>query len=96
MNNAAISATAPGRLGNSFLTWEKQTSVNIGVDASFFDRHLNLTVDHFNSRNTDLLLNVNVPNVTGFSTALQNIGEVKNTGWEFVLNTLNVSNSKFS
>ncbi|HTF29926.1 MAG TPA: hypothetical protein VK625_13835, partial [Flavitalea sp.] len=36
------------------------------------------------------LLNVNVPDITGFSTALQNIGEVKNSGWEFVLSTLNV------
>jgi TonB-linked SusC/RagA family outer membrane protein len=91
LGNAAFSGTAPGRLGNPFLTWEKQSSVNVGIDASIFKRRVNITVDHFNSRNTDLLLNVNIPNVTGFSTALQNIGEVKNTGWEFVLNTVNIN-----
>ena len=87
---AAVGGFAPGRLANPFLTWEKQQQVNFGIDISVFDRRISLTVDHFRSRNTDLLLNVNVPDVTGFSTALQNIGEVKNSGWEFVLSTLNL------
>lgn len=91
LGNTAITAIAPGRLSNPFLTWEKQTSVNLGVDASLFKRRINFSVDRFYSNNTDLLLNVNIPNITGFSTALQNIGEVKNTGWEFVLNTVNIS-----
>ncbi len=96
LGNAAISASSPGRIANPFLTWEKQKSINIGIDASFFERRINITVDRFYSRNTELLLNVNIPNVTGFSTALQNIGEVKNTGWEFVLNTVNVNSNKFN
>ncbi|MEO5999448.1 MAG: TonB-dependent receptor [Chitinophagaceae bacterium] len=95
LGNAAITATAPGRLANPFLTWEKQTSVNIGLDASFLKRRINITIDNFYSTNSDLLLNVNVPNITGFSTGLQNIGQVKNTGWEFVLNTVNVTGGKF-
>ena len=87
---AAVGGFAPGRLANPFLTWEKQEQINFGIDLSFFKRRLSVTVDHFRSRNTDLLLNVNVPDVTGFSTALQNIGEVKNSGWEFVLSTVNM------
>lgn len=87
---AAVGGFAPGRLANPFLTWEKQEQVNFGADLSFFNRRLGITVDHFRSRNTDLLLNVNVPDLTGFSTALQNIGEVKNNGWEFVLSTVNI------
>jgi hypothetical protein len=73
------------------VTWETQKSVNAGLDAAFFNRRVMLTVDHFQSRNYDLLLNVNVPDVTGFSTALKNIGEVKNSGWEFVLGTVNLA-----
>lgn len=80
LGNAAISASAPGRIANPFLTWEKQRSVNLGLDASFFKRRINITLERFYSTNTDLLLNVNIPNVTGFSTALQNIGEVKIPG----------------
>ncbi len=90
----AVGAFAPARLANPNLTWEKQKQLNFGADISLLKRRVSLTVDHFLSRNTDLLLNVNVPDVTGFSTALKNIGEVKNSGWEFSLNTVNIK-SKF-
>jgi TonB-linked SusC/RagA family outer membrane protein len=86
----SIGGFAPGRLPNPYLTWEKQKSLNAGIDVSFFKRRIAFTLDHFQSRNTDLLLNVNVPDVTGFSNSLKNIGEVKNTGWEFVLSTVNL------
>ncbi len=90
LGGVATGGYAPGRLANPDLTWETQKSVNVGMDASFFNNRLALTVDHFQSRNYDLLLNVNVPDVTGFSTALKNIGEVKNSGWEFVVSTVNL------
>jgi TonB-linked SusC/RagA family outer membrane protein len=92
LGGVAIGGYAPARPANPNLTWEKQKSFNIGLDASFFNRRLTVNIDHFQARNTDLLLNVNVPDITGFSTALQNIGEVKNTGWEFVVSTLNLQN----
>ena len=85
----AVGGYAPGRLANPALTWEKQKSFNGGIDLKIFDSRIGLTVDHYQSRNYDLLLNVNVPGITGFTTALQNIGEVKNWGWEFVLSTVN-------
>ncbi len=85
----AVGGYAPGRLANPSLTWETQKSFNAGVDLRLFSNRIVLTVDHFQSKNYDLLLNVNVPDVTGFSNALQNIGEVKNSGWEFVVSTLN-------
>ena len=90
LGGVAVGAFAPARLANPNLTWEKQKQINVGVDVALFNRRISLTVDHFVSRNTDLLLNVNVPDITGFSTALKNIGEVKNNGWEFALNTVNV------
>ena len=86
----AVGGFAAGVIPNPDLTWETQRQINFGVDFGFFKGRLNLSVDNFYSKNTDLLLNVNVPTATGFNTALQNIGEVKNTGWEFVLNSTNV------
>lgn len=91
LGGTAIGGYAPGRIANPNLTWETQQQVNVGIDASFFKRRLSLTVDHFQSRNVDLLLNVNIPDITGFSRSLRNIGEVKNTGWEFTLSTLNLA-----
>ena len=92
LGGVAVGAFAPARLANPALTWEKQKQVNIGFDVAILNRRIAMTVDHFLSRNTDLLLNVNVPDITGFSTALKNIGEVKNSGWEFALNTVNLKN----
>ena len=90
LNGGPISGYAPQTLPNPGLTWEKQQSVNIGLDVSILDRRINFTVDHFRSTNTNLLLRVNIPDITGFSTSLQNIGQVRNAGWEFVLNTVNL------
>lgn len=92
---AAVGGFAPAAIPNPNLTWEKQQQLNMGVDAGLLKGRINLSVDHFISKNKDLLLNVNIPAAAGFSTALQNIGEVKNTGWEFVLNTVNVSTASF-
>jgi TonB-linked SusC/RagA family outer membrane protein len=95
LGGVAIGGYSPGRLANSLLTWEKQKQINVGVDAAFVKKRVRVTIDHFKSTNTELLLNVNIPDITGFSTALKNIGEVQNTGWEFVLSTSNVSSKKF-
>ena len=92
----AVGGFAPGAIANPDLTWETQQQFNGGIDIGILKGRINITADHFISKNKDLLLNVNVPTATGFSTALQNIGEVKNTGWEFVLNTINVSTTKFT
>ncbi|MEO5997736.1 MAG: TonB-dependent receptor [Chitinophagaceae bacterium] len=91
----AIGGFAPGAIPNPDLTWETQEQFNGGIDLGFFNGRLNISVDHFNSRNKDLLLNVNIPTASGFSTALQNIGEVKNTGWEFVLGTVIADTRRF-
>jgi hypothetical protein len=90
LGNTAVGGYAPGRLANPILTWEKQKQFNAGLNASILKRRINITVDYFKSNNSSLLLNVNVPAITGFNTALKNIGEVRNTGWEFVLSTTNV------
>lgn len=90
LGGTSVGGYAPARLPNPSLTWEKQKSFNAGIDGSLFDSRLSFSVDHFESRNTDLLLNVNTPAITGFSNSLTNIGEVKNAGWEFVVSTVNL------
>ncbi len=90
LNGTPVSGYAARSLPNPSLTWEKQQSINAGFDASLFNRRINLTVDRFRSTNTNLLLRVNIPDITGFSNALQNIGQVRNSGWEMALNTVNL------
>jgi len=87
----AIGGFVPAVIPNPNLTWETQEQLNGGIDIGFLKGRINLTVDHFVSSNKNLLLYVNIPTATGFSTALQNIGEVKNNGWEFVVSTQNTT-----
>lgn len=90
--NNASGGYSPARLDNPNLTWEKQKSFNTGLDVKLLNNRVGITIDHYRSKNYDLLLNVNVPAITGFTTALQNIGEVQNQGWEFAFNTVNIKN----
>ncbi len=87
----AVGGFAPGVIPNPDLTWETQEQLNGGIDLGLFKGRLNITADYFISRNKDLLLNVNIPTASGFGTALQNIGEVKNNGWELVINSINTN-----
>lgn len=70
---------------NDDLSWETNQSTNFGVDLAFFDNKLFLTGEYYVSKTKDLLLNVPVPQQSGFSTSLQNIGELENKGFEFEL-----------
>ncbi|WP_407482803.1 SusC/RagA family TonB-linked outer membrane protein [Elizabethkingia meningoseptica] len=73
--------TAP----NPDISWEKAKSTNFGIDFSLFNKYLNVSGDYYILNRTGLLLDVPVPEQTGYSTSLQNIGEVRNTGLELQL-----------
>ncbi len=89
MANKPISGVIQDNIENPNLTWEKQNQYNLGVNIGLFKNRLTLNIDYFNSRNHELLLDVTTPLHSGFSSALQNIGEVKNTGWEFTVSSQN-------
>lgn len=76
----------PSNPGNYNLTWERNNPFNIGIDAGFFKDRLNVVIDFYTRKTTDLLLNVPVSQTTGFSSTLQNIGEMTNKGLEFTVN----------
>ena len=88
--------SVPGGIGNEGLRWEKNVQMDIGLDAGFFDDRIQLTVDYYNKKTEDLLFNVNVPQTTGYSTALQNIGKVENSGMEFAVNAQIIRQKDFS
>lgn len=84
--NGLIQTTIP----NPNLTWEKSTQTDIGLELGVFNNRIFLLADYYRTITEDLLLNVTVPSATGFETALQNLGEVKNEGFEFALRTRNL------
>lgn len=73
-------------LGNSDLKWETTAQTNVGVDAGFFNGRLNVVLDFYWKKTTDLLLAIPVNSSTGTSTQLTNIGSVRNNGVELGIN----------
>ncbi|WP_232540936.1 TonB-dependent receptor [Spirosoma endbachense] len=88
-NNNLINGLAPSSLANSKLGWEKNQQFDAGVDLGLFNNRIYLIVDYYHRITKDLLLSVNVPSLTGFTTAYKNIGKMENKGWEFGINTRN-------
>ena len=73
-------------LANTNLGWESTTQLDLGLDASFLHKKLNLTIDYYNKQTDDILLNLDIPATIGLTAPPQNAGSVQNKGWEFSLN----------
>lgn len=91
LGNALVNGLAVSTIGNDNLTWEKSRQLDVGFDLGLFNNRLYFTADYYRRLTTDLLLAVQVPTLTGFASAVQNIGKVENKGFEFALNTRNLT-----
>ena len=69
-------------IGNINLTWEQNKPFNVGVDLGFLNDRFSLTADYYVRTTSDLLFSRPISRTTGFTTILENIGEMKNSGFE--------------
>jgi TonB-linked SusC/RagA family outer membrane protein len=83
------------QLSNPDLKWETTRQWNIGLEASLLKDRLSFEVNYYNKYTTDLLLNVPIAGKTGFSSTIQNIGEMSNKGFEFVITSKNIKTKDF-
>lgn len=67
------------------LTWEKTESIDIALDASFFDNRLRFTAEWFKKETTDMLLPVEIPKYIGFDNPQRNVGSMQSKGFELEL-----------
>jgi TonB-linked SusC/RagA family outer membrane protein len=104
MSNAALtmdgqSATAlypSSRMGNSGLGWETTKTFNIGIDFGFLNNRINGNIDFYTSTTTDLLLQRNLPKVSGYSNVYMNMGKTANKGLEITINSKNIVTKDFT
>lgn len=79
--------TKPGgvvsTVADAELKWETNYTANFGIESSFLDNRLTFNVDYFNRKSTNLLQNVPISSVTGFTSIKTNVGEISNKGFEF-------------
>lgn len=80
----------PSRLASPDLRWEKTDLVNLAVTGAFFNNRLNITAEAYYAYTSDLLLNVQVADQTGYSTRLANIGATSNKGLELSIESRNI------
>ncbi|MCD8291428.1 MAG: SusC/RagA family TonB-linked outer membrane protein, partial [Prevotella sp.] len=96
-NGSDYITLVPGTtLGNANLKWEKTTTTDVGLDISILNSRINLTVDWYNNKSSNLLIKNSIPTSTGYTYQYQNIGSIRNRGWEFVLNTINIRTKDFA
>jgi TonB-linked SusC/RagA family outer membrane protein len=95
-NNEVVSLAPSGGAANPNLKWETQNQINAGVDAGFLDDRILVSLDGYQSRTHDLLLDVPLPRSSGFSSQLQNVGSVRNRGVELSVTTVNAASNRFS
>lgn len=67
------------------LKWESTAQFNTGFDVSFFKERLSITADYYVKKTTNLLNDVEMPRSSGYTTALRNIGSIRNSGVEVQL-----------
>jgi TonB-linked SusC/RagA family outer membrane protein len=80
------------RLANPNLQWEKSQAWNIGLDYSFLNSRISGSLEYYRTITRDMIMNQRLPDFSGFSSITTNLGEVRNTGFELSLNTLNIKN----
>jgi TonB-dependent starch-binding outer membrane protein SusC len=83
-------------LANYDLVWEKTESINFGIDVGLLDDRLEVSAEYYDMTTTDLLMNRQLPVLTGFTNITTNLGELGNRGFELSLHTVNYHASNFS
>ena len=81
---------APSQIGNPELKWETTTQSNIGIDFGILKNRLTASLDFYIKNTQDLLLDRPIPTTSGFTSVLENVGEVENRGIDLTINTLNI------
>lgn len=82
-------------LGNEELTWEKNYALNLGLDLGLFSR-VNVSLDWYTRTTKDLLMSKQLNSISGFSSLLTNVGQMRNTGVELEVRSNNIKTKDFS
>jgi TonB-linked SusC/RagA family outer membrane protein len=91
-----VSQLYTSRMANANLKWERTSAYNGGLDFAVMKGRLRGTIEAYFSITKDLIIPRQLPNVTGYSSVFSNMGQVNNMGFEFNLNSVNISTNDFT
>lgn len=84
-NSVKTHGSKANRLPNPNLKWEESEQTDIGLDLGFFNSALTFTVDYFVKKTNGMIIAMPIPSYVGENSPLANVGDMKNSGWEFEL-----------
>ncbi len=93
LNGSGVSLLA---LGNENLKWQKTDQFNIGTEVSILNNRLTVEFDYYIKKTSGLLSSMDLPLSTGFDSYIENIGTVKNVGFETSLKAYVIRNKDFT
>jgi len=96
IDDTEYTGVVQGTLENPNIRWETTAQFDVGIEAGFLKNRLNVELDFYYKKTTDLLFDVEVPYFTGFQTQLQNIGSLQNHGYEALIDAKVISKQNFS
>jgi TonB-linked SusC/RagA family outer membrane protein len=69
-------------LGNPNLQWQQTDKVDVGLDAQLLNNRISITADYYTEKTSNLLSSLDLPYSNGFTSYVENIGELQQKGWE--------------
>lgn len=96
INGARVGTANVQRFPNPDLKWEKTAQTDIGFEMQLLHNRISIEADYYYKKTTDLLLNKPLPQSTGFSGVLSNIGSVSNKGVDIAITSHNIETQRFS
>jgi TonB-linked SusC/RagA family outer membrane protein len=96
VNGSVVGGFNAINIANPNLQWERSREINPGLDFEFFGGFLAGSIEYYERTSDQLLLYNPISSTTGFTEALVNLGEVKNSGFEYELRTTNIRNQNFT
>ena len=85
-------------IGNPALTWETTNSYDVGIDFGILENRINGSVAYYHQLVEDMLLAASIPPSSGLSGKSEfwdNVGDMKNYGWEFEVSSINIDRNDF-
>ena len=81
---------------NPNIQWETANTIDVGIEAGFFEDRITAELSFYNKKTTDVLLSITPQVSTGFQNFWDNVGEIVNRGFEFQLTSVNFSKTNFT
>ncbi|WP_338877349.1 TonB-dependent receptor (plasmid) [Spirosoma sp. SC4-14] len=99
-NNTYTGGVVPFFYGNDNITWETTHELDLGLNLGLFGDRISIEADYYTKKTTNFLLGVTLPSLAGYSNGAnaqyQNAGNLRNQGFEFSLNTVNIESKNFT